>query len=84
MRFLATVLDEWRSVKNLEFFRDYGQGLNLRATDTRARTGIGLGHYQQEISDRESTIMPYIENFGLYPDEGLDHGRKFQLINMSK
>jgi hypothetical protein len=23
-------------------------------------TGIGLGHYQQEISDRENTIMPYI------------------------
>jgi hypothetical protein len=26
-------------------------------------TGIGLGHYQQEFSDRESAIMPYIENF---------------------
>jgi hypothetical protein len=31
-------------------------------------TGIGLGNYQQEIFDRESTIMPYIENFGLWPD----------------
>jgi hypothetical protein len=30
-------------------------------------TGIGLGHYQQKKSDRESTIMPYIENFGLWP-----------------
>jgi hypothetical protein len=29
--------------------------------------GIGLGHYQQKKSDRESTIMPYIENFGLWP-----------------
>jgi hypothetical protein len=33
-------------------------------------TGIGLGHYQQEISDQESTIMPYNKNFGLWPDEG--------------
>jgi hypothetical protein len=31
-------------------------------------TGIGLGDYQQEISDRESTTMPYIEHFGLWPD----------------
>jgi hypothetical protein len=31
------------------------------------KTGIGLGHYQQEISDRESTIMAYIENFGPWP-----------------
>jgi hypothetical protein len=32
-----------------------------------------LGHYQQQISDRESTIMPSIENVGFWPDQGLDH-----------
>jgi hypothetical protein len=29
---------------------------------------LGLGHYQHEISDRESTIMPYFEHFGYWPD----------------
>jgi hypothetical protein len=31
-------------------------------------TWIGLSHYLQEISDLVSTIMPYIENSGLWPD----------------
>jgi hypothetical protein len=29
------------------------------------RSGIGV---QQEISNREDTTMPYIENFGFWPD----------------
>jgi hypothetical protein len=56
---------------NQELLPYYGQGLTLGATPRRTpglKTGIGLGHYQQEISDRESTIMPYIGNFDLWPD----------------
>jgi hypothetical protein len=41
---------------------------------------VGLGHYQQEISVQVSTIMPYIEHFGLWPDQGLEYRRKSQLI----
>jgi hypothetical protein len=29
---------------------------------------LGLGHHQQEISDRESIIMLYIESFGFWPE----------------
>jgi hypothetical protein len=36
----------------------------LGVTTSGLETGIlGLGHYQQEISDRESTTMLYIEKF---------------------
>jgi hypothetical protein len=31
---------------------------------------------QHEISDRWSTIMPYIEYMGLWPDWGVGHGLK--------
>jgi hypothetical protein len=58
----------------LEFWPDYGQEHNLEATDTGLETGIlGLGHYQQEISDREIIILLYIENFVFWPDYGLAH-----------
>ena len=30
--------------------------------------GCGDFHHQHEIPDRRSTIMPYIENLGLWPD----------------
>jgi hypothetical protein len=47
----------------------YGQKLSLGATDTGFETKIlGLGHYQQGISDRESTIKHYVENCGFWPD----------------
>jgi hypothetical protein len=32
--------------------------LTLEQPTPGLETGIGLGHYQQEISDRENTIMP--------------------------
>jgi hypothetical protein len=40
--------------------------LNKEQLTPGLEIGIGLG--QQKNYDREGIIMPYIENFGLWPD----------------
>jgi hypothetical protein len=57
-----------RKLKIMNFGRIMVKVLTKEQLTPGLETGIGLGHYQQEISDRESTIMPYIENFRLCPD----------------
>jgi hypothetical protein len=60
----------------------------LRIKDTKQivpifETGIlGLGHYQQEISDRQSLIIPFIDNFGFWPDSN-EHIRQASHISKS-
>jgi hypothetical protein len=53
--------------KITKFRPDYGD-LTSEQLTPGLETGIVLGYYQQEISDRESTIMLYIENSGLWLD----------------
>jgi hypothetical protein len=48
--------------------KDFGRIMAKDLTYEKLTPGLetrilGLGHYQQEISDRESTIMPYIDFF---------------------
>jgi hypothetical protein len=64
------------------FWSDYGQGLNLETTETGVETGFGP--LSAKKSDRETYIMPIIENFGFWSYYGLDHSSKFQLIYMCK
>jgi hypothetical protein len=55
-----------RKLKFWNFGRITVKDLTYEQLTLGLETGIGLGHYQQEISDRESTIMPYAEKFGLW------------------
>jgi hypothetical protein len=53
----------------MDFDRNMAKNLTQKLLTPGLKTEIlGLGHCQHEISDRESAIMPYIENFGFWPD----------------
>jgi hypothetical protein len=60
-------VSSFRTLLNRDFVLIMAKDLNKKQLTSELETWIlGLGHYQQEIFDRESTIMPYIANFGFW------------------